>query len=573
MSLTRLRRLAPWLLWIPLTLSPVQAGPPDARAQLADKLFAAWDRTDSPGCALAVIQDGKILHARGFGMASLEQNVPITTTTLFNIASISKQFTCFVILLLAQAGLLSLDDDIRAHLPEVPDFGQKITIRHLMHHTSGLREDGVLLHLAGWRSEDVVRESDVLDLVRRQKELNFPPGQEYMYCNTGYDLLAAIVKRVSGKSLREYTREKVLLPLGMNSSVFCDDYRLVIPKRAQSYRPKKGGGFEQVHFMHERTGASNLFTSVEDLAKWDRNFYDARVGGQELVTRMQEKGRLSSGKMIPYAAGLRIGEYRGLKIVEHQGATAGYRSTLLRFPEQRFTVMVLANVTPFNAGTLARRVADIYLEGKLGEPAFRPAAEKIPPAVLEKWAGHYRLSTGEILTFTRDGNRLALRALLGVTGLKAASENEFYEEEFEVRFTFNGDGKTRKVIQRSAFGELVGERIDPKTPTRAELAACAGEYRSPELDTIYTLLELGGKLVLRHRKGTVALEPLGQDEFKMETEMAMALRLTRANSGQVNGFTLGGTRFRNLRFQKVEVRNVPGTAGTRNGWQAGSHGE
>src|SRR5262249_15505607 len=224
-----------------LTVTPARPQPSPGTADLpaaVDKLFAAWDRRDSPGCALLVLRDGKVVHQRGYGMANLEHGIPITPATVFNIASVSKQFTCFLVLLLVEAGLLSLDDDVRRHVPEVPDFGKPITLRHLMHHTSGLREDWSMLTLAGWRTEDVVTRGDVLDLLRRQRDLNFEPGRQFLYCNTGYQLLAQVVERVSGKSLREFAREKVFAPLGMKDTVFKDDHRLLVPGRADCYAPR-----------------------------------------------------------------------------------------------------------------------------------------------------------------------------------------------------------------------------------------------------------------------------------------------------------------------------------------------
>jgi CubicO group peptidase (beta-lactamase class C family) len=245
----------------------------------ADKLFAAYDKPDSPGCALAVIKDGTVLHKRGFGRANLETDAPITPGTVFHVASVSKQFTAFAILLLAKDGKLSLDDDVRKHIPELADFGKTVTIRHLIHHTSGLRDQWRLLKMAGWRMEDVITERDILDLVFRQKELNFAPGAEYLYSNTGYTLLAVIVARVSKQSFREFTQERIFKPLAMTSTHFHDDHRQIVKNRAYSYRPaRRGAEFELVPLQYANVGATSLFTTVEDLTKWDRNFYDAKVG-------------------------------------------------------------------------------------------------------------------------------------------------------------------------------------------------------------------------------------------------------------------------------------------------------
>src|SRR5579862_9812223 len=210
-----------------------------------DALFTTWDQSGAPGAALAVVEDGQIVYTRGYGMANLEYAVPITPSTIFHVASISKQFTSFAINLLALEGRLSLDDDIRTHFPEFGDFGKTITLRHLRHHTSGLRDQWDLLQLAGWRMEDVITEQDILDLAWKQRDLNFAPGAEHLYCNTGYTLLAVIVKRVAGQSLREFAQERIFAPLGMTNTHFHDDHRMVVPNRAYSYALREGGeGFE-----------------------------------------------------------------------------------------------------------------------------------------------------------------------------------------------------------------------------------------------------------------------------------------------------------------------------------------
>jgi CubicO group peptidase (beta-lactamase class C family) len=396
--LSRLRRYALLLVWVPFTFSLPgspggQGGPGDTAARV-DQLFAPWNKAHSPGCAVAVLQDGKVIHQRGYGMANLEHAIPITPATVFNIASVSKQFTVFLIMLLVTSGQLGLDDDVRTHVPELHDFGKKITVRHLIHHTSGLREDWSLLALAGWRTEDVVTQRDVLDLVYRQKELNFAPGSEYLYCNTGYMLLGKILEKVGGKSQRQLAQERIFAPLGMTASVFQDDHRMLIPKRALSYRPLPGGGFGHFHFATDRAGPSNLYTTVEDLARWDRNFYDFKIGGKKAVDLMLQKFTLSGGKEIPYAGGLVHSEFRGLPMIAHTGSVAGYRSILARFPQQRFSVIILANVSSFNTQDMARKVAEIYLEKQLG-PA--PPEKKL---VKKKPADGPALTAQELATLT-----------------------------------------------------------------------------------------------------------------------------------------------------------------------------
>lgn len=328
-----------------------------------DRVFAKWDSTASPGCALSVIRDGHIVYERGYGMADLDHDIPINPETVFHVASISKQFTAAAIILLAQEGKISLDDDVRKYITELPDFGVPITIRHLIYHTSGLRDQWELLGLAGWRySLDLITDDDVLEVMSRQKDLNFKPGEQHVYCNTGYTLLAQIVKRVSGQSLREFTTKRIFVPLDMRNTHFRDDHAEVVKHIAYGYvEGDSGNGYRLSVTNFDTVGATSLLTTVEDLARWDENFYHPRVGGQALVTQQLERGKLNSGKELDYAFGLVHGKYRGLATVDHAGADAGYRADLVRFPDQHFSVACLCNKGEINPSELTRKVADIYL--------------------------------------------------------------------------------------------------------------------------------------------------------------------------------------------------------------------
>jgi CubicO group peptidase (beta-lactamase class C family) len=377
-----------------------------------DEIFAEWNTPTSPGVAVAVVRDGEVVYKKGFGSANLEHRLPITTTTAFNIGSVSKQFTAFAVLLLAKDGKLSLDDAVRKHVPEVPDFREPLTVRHLIHHTSGLREDWSLLAMSGTRAEDVIRTSDLLRLVSRQKALNFAPRAEYLYCNTGYDLLAEVVKRASGKSLRAFARERIFAPAGMKSSEFCDDHRMLIANRADCYRPRLLRGFELVHFATERAGPSNLFTTVEDLARWAIYSEELAKTNPDLAAGTLRRGKLANGKELPYAAGLQHAEYRGAKVIQHGGTTAGYRAAFQRYPEHRFAVVVLSNLATVAPDDLAHHVVDLYLGDKLGTPqAPKPravtTAKKYAPAADELTAceGKYYSEELEVLytVHVRDG--------------------------------------------------------------------------------------------------------------------------------------------------------------------------
>src|SRR5437899_3495211 len=341
---------------------PAASAAEDKKAAAVDEVFADLTKPGSPGCALGVYRDGKIIYSKGYGLANLEENVPITPESVFDIGSTSKQFTAASILLLEERGKLSVNDDIRKYIPELPDYGQKITILHLLNHTSGLRDYLTLMDLAGINTDSVTTDEDALQIIARQKALNFAPGSDWLYSNTGFFLLSAIVKRASGKTLREFAAENIFTPLEMTHTQFRDDHTSLIANRALAYDPKENGvGFRMDVSYFEQTGDGAVHTSVEDLLKWDENFYSGQVGGKEFLREIQEQGQLNSGKMLDYAKGLFIQDYRGLHTVSHGGSWGGYRAELLRFPEQHFSVACLCNLGSARPSNRAHRVADVFL--------------------------------------------------------------------------------------------------------------------------------------------------------------------------------------------------------------------
>ena len=366
---------------------------PDMVKQV-DKVFAKWARADSPGCALGIYQGGQVVYKRGYGMEDLNEDVRITPGTVFHVASMSKQFTAASIVLLAQQGKLSLDDDVRKYIPELPDFGSKITIRNLVHHTSGLRDQWALLQLAGWRySKDLITDEDVMSMMTRQKELNFKPGERHVYSNTGYTLMGLIVKRVSGMTLREFTTNNIFLPLGMTHTHFRDDHAEILKHNAVGYEQELGKPFEISITNFDTVGATSLQTTVEDLQLWDENFYHPKLGGDAFVQQMLERGKLNNGEQLDYAFGLVLGKYKGLPTVDHAGGDAGYRSDMTRFPEQHFSVAVLCNSAETDPTGLVRQVADIVLATEIkaaevatpakeavASTAANPAAAMVPTA-------------------------------------------------------------------------------------------------------------------------------------------------------------------------------------------------
>jgi CubicO group peptidase (beta-lactamase class C family) len=462
-----------------------------------DILFAKWARRDTPGGALVVLKDGKIIYERGYGMANLEYGFPNTPTTIFHVASISKQFTAFSIHLLAQESKLSLDDDVRKYLPELHEFGKTITIRHLLHHTSGLRDQWGLVKLAGCRWEDVITEQDILDLVWRQSELNYTPGDEFLYCNTGYALLGEIVKRVSGRSLREFTQDRIFDPLGMNHTHFHDDYQELVANRAYSCHPYEKGGYQHSVLNYSNVGATGLFTTAEDLARWDDTFYNGSVGGPAVLAEMVKPGRLDSGKELDYASGLEIGTYRGLKTVEHSGEDAGFRADLLRFPEQRFSVIVLGNSSDMDESGIAHRVADVYLASSLTPvPAgarvravVKPTEVWIDPRLLDAYVGDYQARPGFFFTITKENDRLAFQSTGNDKFLMfPSSDVDFFMEGASATVTFvrpkEGNAVPAMILHEDG-SDLTAERKGRPALTLEEMPEFEGEYYSEDGGTVH----------------------------------------------------------------------------------------
>jgi CubicO group peptidase (beta-lactamase class C family) len=446
-----------------LVLLPSTAGAQPAEASRpgwaprVDALFAEWDRPDSPGCALALYQGGRIVYERGYGMADLEHDVPIAPETVFYAGSVSKQFTAMAAALAIQQGRLSPDDDIRTYLPELPDYGTPIRVRHLVYHTSGLRDVNTLLAMAGRRGDEAFDNLAVLRILARQKALNFRPGAEYLYSNSGYALLALVVERATGMPFSAYADEHIFQPLGMTATRFHDDLSRLLRHRANGYE-WRAGGLRLSTPYNERVGAGGVYTSVRDLLEWDRNFRDGRVGGRRLLDELQTPGRLDSGRPLDYAWGLRVSTHRGLPIVEHGGALGGYRAHLLRFPDQRFTVALLCNLASTNPGAIAREIAAIRLGVRLAQvrPAAAGAGQRsgrhggrtaAPPALpAERLAAHAGEYSSEELDVTFDikvvGARLEVRrgTAREALPLLPGPEGTFRLAGATLRFTDGADG-------------------------------------------------------------------------------------------------------------------------------------
>jgi CubicO group peptidase (beta-lactamase class C family) len=511
------------------------------------------------------VQDGRVVFEKGWGLASLDYGVPISPSTIFHVASVSKQFTAFAITLLAQQGKLSVDDELRKHLPEIHDFGKPITLRHLLYHTSGLRDQWDLLVLAGWRMDDVITQDDILAMLRRQRELNFAPGEEELYCNSGYTLLAEVVGRVSGKPLVEFTRDEMFRPLGMTNTHFHLDHEEVVRNMAYSYSPRAGGGYRKNVLSYANVGATSLFTTVEDLARWIASFEDTKVGGPEVRRLMQEKGKLNSGKEIDYGFGLAIEEFRQARTISHGGADAGYRSYLLWLPDHHLGVALLSNLGTMDVTGIAEMAAEVFLQGKLAPHPTRPRPVIVDPqgkpafavssSALERYVGRYSGGSGRVISIVRNGDHLEGDLSAGsMQALTPTGEHEFFVAETKARVTFAklDSGKAAQYTLEIDGQRRVYQRLEEVDEVPPDLADYAGPYRSLELETSWSIQVKEGRLMLQHRRqGEIQLRPAARDRFSGSN--LGSLQFERDAGGKVTGFKVTTGRVRNLRFERQSL--------------------
>ncbi|HEY2531711.1 MAG TPA: serine hydrolase domain-containing protein [Xanthobacteraceae bacterium] len=521
--------------------------------QAVDQLFAAYEKPGSPGCSLGVIRDGAFVYSKGYGLGSLELGVPLSPDSVFYMASVSKQFTAASIVLAAEQGFLSLDDDIHKYIPELPDYGQPITLREMLHHTSGFRDYLGLVQLSGRNILDVHPAAEMLDLIVRQKALNFSPGSEYLYSNTNYFLLAEVIKRTTKKPLSVFAEENIFRPLGMSHTRFYDDKDVVVAGRVPAYEPGSGGSFKvnwSTNF--DGVGDGGLMSSADDLLLWDKNFYDNRLGKGTLLKEMLTRGTLKNGKQIDYALGLEISNYHGLPIVEHGGALFGYRTEILRFPEQRFSVICLCNLASANAGALSRGVADVYLKTAVPPvpaTATEQTVQKATDSEAHALQGKYENPRDHsAVKFSVAENSLQVYGMK----LKPVGPNRFVTP-FGPTVAFETmNGKRRVKVEDGDKIMFEGNKIDELHLGERALRAYAGNYKSAELDATYKLVVDGGILTLHNGwNPPVKLDSLVPDEFTVGQLGTVVFHRDPAN--HISSLSVYSGRIRDVTFERTDL--------------------
>ena len=525
------------------------SGPEVNYGQQVDSLFADRDTDRTPGCSVAVARNGEMVLERSYGMAELEQGVANTPQTIFEAGSVSKQFTAAAVILLVLDGKVALDDDVRQYIPEVPDYGGLITLRHMMTHSSGLRDWGSVASISGWGREQRSHNHDhVLDIVSRQTELNFEPGSQYSYSNTGYNLLAIVVTRVSGMSFAEFSRTRIFEPLGMNDTQWRDDFERIVPRRSAAYDALSDGSFRinrPIEYVH---GNGGLLTTVGDLVTWTQSLTDGTLAGPEFVRMMQEPGSLKNSTSH-YAGGLRIDEFEGVRTIRHNGSTAGYRAHLARYPDQELIVALLCNVDNVSTTETGAAIARIYLGSAL-KAISSPETVDFDAESISDYQGLYRDSaTGSYLTLeVRDGMLYE-----GETRLYPTAENIFQFKGTETQYVFTGvsDGTPSFRVDSWENPNRSFDRVEAWNPSTTEMNELVGTYHSDDAETTFLVALNDTELTMSQRPNlTHALTPVYHDAF--QSTSGAIVRFRRNEAETINALSHFTGRVFDMRFTRKQ---------------------
>jgi len=534
---------------------------PDSITKKIDNLFAYWNHTNSPGYAIGIVRNDSLIYARGYGMANLEYSIPITPETIFHMASVSKQFTAYSIVLLARQGRLQLDDDIRKYLPWFPDLKEKITIRHLLNHTSGIRDQWQLLAIAGTRIDDVITQEQIIKVLSKQQGLNFKPGAQYSYSNSGFTLLAEIVKSVTGQRLRTFTDSAIFKPLSMNNTHFHDDYTEIVKNRAYSYQREKGLTFSNSILSYSNAGATSLFTNINDLSKWIMNFYKPVAGTATDIEQLVQKAKLNNGVILNYALGISSDKYKGWKQYSHSGGDAGFRTYLTVFPDLKMGIIVFSNLGDANVYEKTYQLADLFIRdtaAKTPVPAITIDSSKamVPDeTVAGNFAGNFIAEDGTQFNFVLRNHQLYWERNGRSDILYPGPKDSFIAAKTpEVKFVFNAaDDKNVLVNQYWPDNTRLLVKYSNDSLTEKQLHQYEGDYYCPELGCTYTILQKNKALVVTNRKyDDSKLQLVGPDHLFTDYWWMRHLAITRDNKKKITGFEVNDGRIMHLRFNKVQ---------------------
>jgi CubicO group peptidase (beta-lactamase class C family) len=523
-----------------------------------DSIFLEWDKSNAPGCALGIMKDGELIYNRGYGMANLEYDIPLDKNSVFRIGSTSKQFTAACIVLLAEEGKLNIDDRLSKFFNDFPEYSNHITIRHLLNHTSGIRDYGVIASLKGYGEFDFYEDSDIMEWLKNQQNLNFNPGSQYLYSNSGYWLLGQIVNQVANKNMAEFAKEKIFDLLEMTVTHFHNDHTDIVKNRASGYRPSADNKYKISMSIFDRIGAGGIFTSISDIIKWDNAFYSSDVFSPQFWSIMTEQGVLNNGNTISYAKGLIIDDYKGLKTISHGGAFYGFRADLIRFPEQKFSVVVLANRADANPTSKCYQVADILLkeyfitEIGVSNDSENTDQNDLSEFELGQLIGTYEIQPGIALKIGIKNDSLNVLQLWNQATYKIirAEDNSFQIPEIEdVRFIFSDikEGSASNLVILQNGKKIACRRMKKIDPTTIKYDEFVGKFYSQELDIVYEISENNNSLVVKIGDNKpIQITPYNNDSFLINFGL---IRFQRKDN-LISGFHIDAGRERNFEFKK-----------------------
>ncbi len=531
-------------------------------SQAIDSIFSEWHKANTPGCALGIIENGELVYAKGYGLANMEYDIPNSPSSVFRIGSTSKQFTAACIVLLAEQGQLSLENTLSEYFPEFPDYAKQITIRHLLNHTSGIRDYLQLAYLKGYGDDDYYTDAHLMAWLINQSDLNFEPGEEFLYSNSGYWLLGQIVKEVSGMNMADFAQKEIFAPLLMSNTHFHNDHTQIVKNRASGYMPSGMDSYRISMTTLDMIGDGGIFTSIEDIKKWDDAYYNSEVLSEAFWKMMIEQGVLNNGEVIDYASGLFVTEYKGLKAVRHGGAFVGFRAELLRFPDQKMSIAIFANRGDANPSAMADQVADVMLKGKFVEAtdavedmAASDSSEGESSSVaypLDQIVGQYKIEPGVILNLSIKNDSLNVLQSWNQSSYNIVRVNG---GRFQIpgddglSFTFSDlkDGQTQTLTVLQGSRETIAPRKKEVDVSGVKLSDFVGSYYSQELDVTY-IFELENGILKSRIEDKLAKQCTIEDIDQIALEQGVA-RFQRTN-GVISGFELDSGRVKNLVFKK-----------------------
>lgn len=525
-----------------------------------DQLLSFYSN-DQPGAVIGVIENGEMVFSKAYGKANITHNLDFKLNTPTNIGSVSKQFTAFAILLLEQQGLLSIDDDVRKHIPEFPDFGELITIKHLLNHTNGLREIYNLLPITGWSGENKLLRSEILNSLKRQKKLQVSPGEEFNYNNSAFILLAEIVERKTDSKFPDWMKKNIFEPLGMKETYVRSDPSQIIPNASQGYSQGENG-FIEAGDLYAAYGAGGIYTTPLDLSKWLQNFKEPKVGGKEVIEKLVTPGILKKGDTLPYALGIGVSERKGLKMYAHSGADIAHRAYLIYYPELNSGIITMSNNASFST-SIGNEISDLFFANHLvikekkvqDDDTENSQTFKVDVKTLKSYVGKYKASSiGLVIDYKLEkGQLIAYPTGQSALPLQPTSKATFTYEGIDatIIFKLNDDGESVGALHKQGGKVYEMIKLPPFDPSLDALKAYEGKYYCDELETFYTIVVKDTAMYAMHRNlKDITFSPIEDDTFKGDVFFMNEVTFIRDSNGKVNAFSVSNGRTKGIHFQK-----------------------